>query len=131
MSPTARHSIRMQDAETSSNDSEAIAGAVRAAMARRRISQVALREALRWSVSYLGRRLAGEVGMSLADLVAIAGVLRFDPADLVSAAADDLVGRITGDESLAEIVAIARVLSCDPAELVAAAVADLKQAVAA
>lgn len=117
-----RQHSRMEDASTS----EAIAGAVRAAMARRRMTQVELREAAEWSTSYLRRRVEGEVDVSLSDLIKVAGALRCDPASIISGGLGDHISRITGNESVADIVTIARLLGHDPAQLVAAAVEALR-----
>lgn len=79
----------MQDTTSCSSTQQAIAGAVRAAMARRKCSQKSLRTALGWSVSFLGRRVSGEVDFSVSELVAVAQAIGVDPAELLSSAVAD------------------------------------------
>lgn len=57
------------------NSAQAVAGEVRAQLARQRISgrQAALR--LGWTPPYLSRRLIGEIPFDVADLEALAGLL--------------------------------------------------------
>jgi transcriptional regulator with XRE-family HTH domain len=52
-----------------------VAGEVRAAMARRRISQTALAEALGMSQAAISRRLTGTIPFDVAELSAIATIL--------------------------------------------------------
>lgn len=78
------------DKKTPTPEAKAIAGAVRAVMARRGIKQTELRTALRWKKSYFDRRICGQVEMSISDLIAIGGALNCQPDDLVSDALADL-----------------------------------------
>lgn len=79
----------MQDTTSGSNTQQAIAGAVRAAMARRKCSQKTLRTQIGWSVSFLGRRVAGDVDFSVSELITVARALGVDPADLINNALED------------------------------------------
>ena len=62
---------------------EQVAEEVRVAMARRRISQKSLAEAIGKSQPFMSRRLNGETPFDVAELDAIAGVLDVPIASLV------------------------------------------------
>lgn len=70
-----------------SNPSDIVAGEVRAALARRRITQTALAEATGRSQTYWQRRLSGEHPMDTDDLAAVADLTGTPMADLVAGAA--------------------------------------------
>lgn len=61
---------------------QAIANAVRAELARRRCTQKKIRSATGWSVSFLARRMAGDVEFSLAELITVSKAIGSDPIDL-------------------------------------------------
>jgi len=61
-----------------------VAGEVRAAMARRRISQTALADALGMSQAAISRRLTGALPFDVAELSAIAEILDVPLASLLS-----------------------------------------------
>lgn len=65
---------------------------VRAAMARHKVSQVALAKALPLSQAALSRRLCGRVSFSLHEVEAIARVLHLRPSELLSPAFTATVG---------------------------------------
>jgi transcriptional regulator with XRE-family HTH domain len=73
----------MQDANTHNHTTNAIAGVIRAEMARRRWTQKKLRDATGWSVPFLSRRVAGTVGFSVAELVQLAAVIGADPVQIL------------------------------------------------
>ena len=60
-----------------------VASEVRAAMARKRVKQNQLAEALGLHQSAISRRLSGEIEFSITDLVAIAKLLDVPLADLL------------------------------------------------
>ncbi len=62
---------------------EAVAGQVRAEMARARITGTQLAEKIGRTGSYVARRLNGAVAFDTDDLAAIAEVLRIDVVDLI------------------------------------------------
>ena len=59
---------------------------VRAEMARRRLTQQDLADALRWTPGYLSRRLTGEVAWSLDDIEEVAAALQVPPLALLAPA---------------------------------------------
>lgn len=67
-------------------EQELVAGEIRAMLARRRMSAATAAVKLGWSQTYLSRRMRGEVSFSVADLLALAKLLKvkvidFFPAD--------------------------------------------------
>lgn len=82
----------MQDTkpDKKTREAKAIAGAVRAVMARRGMRQNDLRPMLDWSKSYFDRRFGADVEMSLKDLMEIGAVLDCAPESLISMAVEDL-----------------------------------------
>lgn len=86
----------MHDTNTVSDADEAIAGAVRAELARRRMSQQDLRTRTGWSRSFLARRINGEVGFSVGELVVIAKSINADPVAFFQAAVNDPGPRPSG-----------------------------------
>lgn len=71
-------------------EAKAIAGAVRAVMARRGIRHQDLRNKLGWSKSYFDRRIGGAVEMSLKDLMDLGVVLNYQPTSFMADAIEDL-----------------------------------------
>ena len=63
---------------------ERTAGAVRAELARRRISGRELAQGLGWSVGMTARRLRGECAFDVDELAAVADFLGITPADLIA-----------------------------------------------
>ncbi|HEY9416348.1 MAG TPA: helix-turn-helix transcriptional regulator [Pseudonocardia sp.] len=63
-----------------------VADVVRAELARRRIGQREVAQALEMSQPAVSRRLAGEVAFDVDDLAKLAGLLEMDPRDLLPAA---------------------------------------------
>lgn len=66
---------------------EAVAAIVRAEMARRKITQLVIADALGVSNAAVSRRLSGHVPWDVNELVVVADVLGMDPRDLLPAAA--------------------------------------------
>lgn len=63
--------------------SQAVADSVRAEMARRKITQIAVAEALGVSNAAVNRRLSGQVAWDVAELATVAELLDMDPRDLL------------------------------------------------
>lgn len=76
---------------------ERLAGEVRAAMARRRVSQSALAALLPISQRALSRRLCGRVSFSLHEVEAVARALGLHPSELVSSALMTTTDEVLGD----------------------------------
>lgn len=66
--------------------SHTVADNVRAEMARRKVSQRAMAEALGTSQPALSRRLTGEVAFDVVELASVAQLLGMDPRDLLPTA---------------------------------------------
>jgi transcriptional regulator with XRE-family HTH domain len=73
----------MQETNPLTGLREAVAEVVRVEMARRRMTQRALAEALGVSQSYVGRRLVGEMPFTTDDLAKIAAAFGMTVAQLV------------------------------------------------
>lgn len=65
--------------------SQAVADSVRAEMARRKITQLAVANALGVSTAAVNRRLSGHVAWDVDDLAVVAQLLDMDPRDLLPA----------------------------------------------
>lgn len=65
--------------------SQAVADSVRAEMARRKITQLAVANALGVSIAAVSRRLSGHVAWDVDDLAVVAQLLDMDPRDLLPA----------------------------------------------
>jgi transcriptional regulator with XRE-family HTH domain len=63
--------------------SQVVADTVRAEMARRKITQLAVANALGVSTAAVNRRLSGQVAWDVDDLATVAGLLGMDPRDLL------------------------------------------------
>jgi hypothetical protein len=78
----------MQQNKPISSTDQAIAGAVRAVMARRKVSQSKLWGLIypqtSWSRSALNRRIQGDLALTLGDVAVIAAALEADPTQIVS-----------------------------------------------
>lgn len=75
----------MQNTDAASAMREAVAGAVRAEMARQRIPQSALADALGLSQQAASRRIRGEVPFDVAELAGAAGLLGVPVSTLMPA----------------------------------------------
>lgn len=62
---------------------EELAGNVRAELARRRISQLALAPTINMTTKTLGARLRAETSFTVPELLALAAAIDVDPADLL------------------------------------------------
>ncbi|MEO3927865.1 helix-turn-helix transcriptional regulator [Micromonosporaceae bacterium B7E4] len=65
----------MQNTDAASKIQHDVAGAVRAELARRRISQTAIAQHFGWSQQTISRRMTGAVPFDIAELAAVAEYL--------------------------------------------------------
>lgn len=73
---------------TATEAEDAVAGEIRAVMARNRVTQVALAEQLDVSHAWVSRRLSGDTAITVGDLVRIAGALGADVATFTAPLTD-------------------------------------------
>lgn len=79
--------IRHTVSPMSTPDTESVAAEVRAALARRQITQTTLAEVTGRSQAYWSRRLSGRQPMSVADLTTVADLAAVPLASLLESAA--------------------------------------------
>lgn len=94
----------MQRNNTIIETDQAIAGAVRAELARRKVSQQQLTERTGWSKSFLARRVHGTVPFTVAELLTLSRAVGVEITELIPSAED----RNRGTEDAAMVGAPSR-----------------------